>query len=131
VLLKARRDAESLGVSPGLAEALMQSLIRGSLTTQEQARIAWQGRGSGKRALVIGGHGKMGRWFAEFLASQGSPSRSPIPAASSRVSSTSTTGSAATSPRPRRRRDADPDRQHDPRRAGGGRPPGSCSTSGR
>jgi chorismate mutase/prephenate dehydrogenase len=71
VLLKARRDAESLGVSPGLAEALMQSLIRGSLTTQEQARIAWQGRGSGKRALVIGGHGKMGRWFAEFLASQG------------------------------------------------------------
>jgi chorismate mutase/prephenate dehydrogenase len=71
VIVKARRDAEALGVSPGLAESLMQSLIRGSLTTQEQARIAWQGRGSGKRALVIGGHGKMGRWFADFLASQG------------------------------------------------------------
>ena len=71
VLLKARRDAEALGVAPGLAEALMQSLIQGSLTTQEQARIAWQGRGSGRRALVIGGHGKMGRWFADFLASQG------------------------------------------------------------
>lgn len=70
VLLKARRDAEALGVSPALAESLMQSLIRGSLTTQEQARIAWQGRGSGKRALVIGGHGKMGHWFADFLASQ-------------------------------------------------------------
>jgi chorismate mutase/prephenate dehydrogenase len=71
VLLKARRDAETLGVSPGLAEMLMQALIQGSLTTQEQARIAWQGRGSGRRALVIGGGGKMGRWFADFLASQG------------------------------------------------------------
>ena len=71
VLLQARRDAEALGVSPALAEALMQALIQGSLTTQEQARIAWQGRGSGRRALVIGGRGKMGRWFADFLASQG------------------------------------------------------------
>jgi chorismate mutase/prephenate dehydrogenase len=71
VVLKARRDAEALGIEPGLAETLMQVLIRGSLTTQEQARIAWQGRGSGRSALVIGGRGKMGRWFADFLASQG------------------------------------------------------------
>jgi chorismate mutase/prephenate dehydrogenase len=71
VLLKARRDAEALGVSAGLAEAILQSLIRGSLTTQEQARVVAQGRGSGKRALVIGGRGKMGRWMADFLASQG------------------------------------------------------------
>ncbi|MGI9245320.1 MAG: prephenate dehydrogenase/arogenate dehydrogenase family protein, partial [Steroidobacteraceae bacterium] len=71
VLMKARRDAEALGVSPALAETLMHALINGSLTRQEQARIAWQGRGSGRRALVIGGHGKMGRWFADFLASQG------------------------------------------------------------
>ena len=71
VLLKARRDAEALGLSPGLAESLLRSLIRGSLTTQEQARVAAQGRGSGRRALVIGGRGKMGRWIADFLASQG------------------------------------------------------------
>jgi chorismate mutase/prephenate dehydrogenase len=71
VLLKARRDAEALGVSPALAETLLQALIQGSLTTQEQARIAWQGRGSGRRALVIGGRGKMGHWFVDFLASQG------------------------------------------------------------
>jgi chorismate mutase/prephenate dehydrogenase len=71
VLLKARRDAEALGVSPALAESLLRSLITGSLTTQEQARIAAQGRGSGRRALVIGGRGKMGRWVADFLASQG------------------------------------------------------------
>ncbi len=71
VLLKARRDAEALGVSPALAESILQSLIRGSLTTQEQARVAAQGRGSGRSALVIGGRGKMGRWMADFLASQG------------------------------------------------------------
>jgi chorismate mutase/prephenate dehydrogenase len=71
VLLKARRDAESLGVAPALAESLLRSLIRGSLTTQEQARVAAQGRGGGRRALVIGGRGKMGRWMADFLASQG------------------------------------------------------------
>jgi chorismate mutase/prephenate dehydrogenase len=71
VLLRARRDAESLGIAPSLAESLLQSLIRGSLTTQEQARVAAQGRGGGRSALVIGGRGKMGRWMADFLASQG------------------------------------------------------------
>lgn len=71
VLLKARQDAQALGVAPSLAESVLQSLIRGSLTTQEQARVAAQGKGSGRRALVIGGRGKMGRWMADFLASQG------------------------------------------------------------
>ncbi|MBK6349573.1 MAG: chorismate mutase [Proteobacteria bacterium] len=71
VLLKARRDAEALGISPALAESLLQSLIRGSLTTQEQARVASQRRGSGRSALVIGGRGKMGHWVADFLAAQG------------------------------------------------------------
>ena len=71
VLLKARRDAEALGVSPALAESILHSLIRGSLTTQEQARVAAQGKGSGRSALVIGGRGKMGHWTADFLASQG------------------------------------------------------------
>ncbi len=33
--------------------------------------MAADAHGSGKRALVIGGCGKMGGWFAEFLASQG------------------------------------------------------------
>jgi chorismate mutase/prephenate dehydrogenase len=71
VLLKARHDAEALGVPPSVAESILQLLIRSSLTTQEQARVAAQGKGSGRRALVIGGAGKMGRWTADFLASQG------------------------------------------------------------
>jgi chorismate mutase / prephenate dehydrogenase len=71
VILRARTTAEGLGVPPDLAESLMRQLIQSSLTTQEHARVAAQAHGSGKRALVIGGRGKMGGWFAEFLASQG------------------------------------------------------------
>jgi len=50
---------------------VLRLLIRGSLTAQERIRVAAGGRGSGRTALVIGGAGKMGRWFAEFMASQG------------------------------------------------------------
>ncbi len=71
VLLNARARAEQAGVSPTVAEQLMRMLIRSSPTTQERALVAAQGRGSGRRALIIGGAGKMGRWFADFLASQG------------------------------------------------------------
>jgi len=71
VILRGRNHAERLGVSPDLAESLLRQLIQSSLATQEQARVAAQAHGSGKRALVIGGRGKMGGWFAEFLASQG------------------------------------------------------------
>ncbi|HEY0939509.1 MAG TPA: prephenate dehydrogenase/arogenate dehydrogenase family protein [Steroidobacter sp.] len=71
VLLQARATAESLGVSPALAEQVLRLLIRGSLTTQERIRVAAGGRGDGKSALVIGGTGKMGRWFSDFMASQG------------------------------------------------------------
>ena len=71
VILKGRNTASRLGVSPDLAESLLRQLIQSSLATQEHARVAAQAQGSGKRALVIGGHGKMGGWFADFLASQG------------------------------------------------------------
>lgn len=71
VLLQAREGAESLGLSPMFAESFFRLLIRGSLTTQERLRVVAGGRGGGKTALIIGGSGKMGRWFAEFLASQG------------------------------------------------------------
>jgi chorismate mutase / prephenate dehydrogenase len=71
VLLRARDNASQRGISPELGEAVMRLLIRGSLTTQEREQVAAQGRGSGQRALVIGGAGKMGRWFASFLNAQG------------------------------------------------------------
>lgn len=71
VLDRARALAGGLGLSPALAEALLSLLIRSSLANQEQARVRAEGQGSGKPALVIGGSGKMGRWFTEFLQSQG------------------------------------------------------------
>lgn len=87
VLMQARATADSLGVSPALAESVLRLLIRGSLTTQERIRVAAGGRGDGKTALVIGGTGKMGRWFSDFMASQGytvtvaDPARKPDNAA--------------------------------------------------
>lgn len=63
--------ADRLGVPTELAEALLRMLIRSSLTTQERARVVAEGRGSGRKAMVIGGAGRMGAWFADFLASQG------------------------------------------------------------
>src|ERR1700757_4322255 len=71
VILGVRAMAEQRGVSPALAEQLLRLLIRSSLTTQEQASVAARGAGTGRRALVIGGAGKMGGWFVSFLASQG------------------------------------------------------------
>jgi chorismate mutase/prephenate dehydrogenase len=71
VILAVRSGAAELGVPADAAEAVMRVLIRSSLTTQEQASVAAQGAGSGRRALVIGGAGKIGGWFAQFLASQG------------------------------------------------------------
>jgi chorismate mutase/prephenate dehydrogenase len=71
VILGVRATATELGVSPALAEELLRLLIRSSLTTQEQASVAAHGAGTGRRALVIGGGGKMGGWFVGFLTSQG------------------------------------------------------------
>jgi chorismate mutase/prephenate dehydrogenase len=71
VILGVRRRAEGLGLPGDLAEKVLRLLIRSSLTTQEQVSVAAHGAGSGRRALVIGGAGKMGGWFVQFLVSQG------------------------------------------------------------
>ncbi|MDE2304883.1 MAG: prephenate dehydrogenase/arogenate dehydrogenase family protein [Gammaproteobacteria bacterium] len=71
VILRGRSAALRLEVSPDLVESILRQLIQSSLATQEQARVVAQAHGTGKRALVIGGRGKMGGWFADFLASQG------------------------------------------------------------
>lgn len=71
VLHQGRSWAEGLGVEPELAETILAQLIRSSLRSQERERVIAEGRGDGRRALVIGGAGRMGGWFAEFFASQG------------------------------------------------------------
>ncbi len=71
VLDMGREQAEALGVDPDLAERILRQLIRTSLESQERDRVIAEGKGDGRRVLVIGGAGKMGRWFVEFFSSQG------------------------------------------------------------
>jgi len=70
VLERARREASRVGISADLAADLVRRLIHESLTLQEQRRVEFRGSGSGRRALVIGGSGRMGAWMASFLSSQ-------------------------------------------------------------
>jgi len=71
VLERARRSAESLGLSGDVAAELLRLLIASSLTRQEQDRLAAAAGGVGRKALVIGGSGRMGGWLLRFLSSQG------------------------------------------------------------
>jgi len=71
VIDRGREQAERLGVDADLAESILTTLIRSSLASQERDRVVAEGRGNGRRVLVIGGAGKMGGWFADFFTSQG------------------------------------------------------------
>src|SRR6056297_343287 len=71
VLAGVRAHADSLGLDPDVAEHLLTTLIEASLTRQEGERVALAARGAGRRALVVGGAGRMGRWLARFLDGQG------------------------------------------------------------
>src|SRR5580693_8188256 len=71
VVERARQAAVASGLSAQLGEELVLALIRGSLTVQEKDTVAASAEGSGRRALVIGGAGNMGRWFARYLNAQG------------------------------------------------------------
>ena len=71
VVERARAAAVEHGLSPTMGEELILALIRGSLTIQEKDTVAASGEGTGRRALVIGGSGHMGRWFVRYLAAQG------------------------------------------------------------
>jgi chorismate mutase / prephenate dehydrogenase len=71
VLEAVRHHAAARGLDPDVADQVLKQLIRASLQQQEQARVTAAAGGSGRRALVIGGAGKMGRWFADFLDAQG------------------------------------------------------------
>jgi len=71
VLDMGRTQAEQLGLDPDLAENILRQLITTSLASQERERVIAEGKGDGRRVLVIGGAGKMGGWFVEFFTSQG------------------------------------------------------------
>ena len=71
VLDMGRRQAAERDVDPDLVEGILRQLIRTSLESQERDRVIAEGKGDGRKVLVIGGAGKMGRWFVDFFVSQG------------------------------------------------------------
>ena len=71
VLDSARSEADRANIDPDLAEEVIKLLIRSSLTKQEKDRVVAEGKGDGRKVLVIGGAGRMGKWFVNFFDSQG------------------------------------------------------------
>lgn len=81
VLERARADARDLGLDPGVAEDLFATLIRASVTAQDEDSLRLAAVGVGKSAVVVGGAGRMGRWLVRFLSAQGYTSGALDPAA--------------------------------------------------
>lgn len=58
-------------IDPDIAKQIFSLIIKTSLEKQENQKINTSDYGSSKSALIIGGMGKMGQWFARFLFNQG------------------------------------------------------------
>jgi chorismate mutase/prephenate dehydrogenase len=59
--------AESLGLEGSVARDILQTLIHHSLSNQETHKLVRSEHGQGRRALVIGGLGRMGVWMSRYL----------------------------------------------------------------
>lgn len=82
VLERARAAATEHGLDPRIAEDLLARLIRASVGAQEHERLRFSTAGVGKRAVIVGGAGRMGKWTAHFLTTQGFTTGALDPAAS-------------------------------------------------
>ena len=67
VIERGMKRAESLGVSQRLARDILETLIHHSLGKQETFQLTRYEYGQGRRALVIGGLGRMGDWMSRYL----------------------------------------------------------------
>lgn len=68
VIAEARAGARARGLSPDAVERVLRVVIETSRARQEAIRVKAHHHGDGAKALVIGGFGRMGRWFTRFLA---------------------------------------------------------------
>lgn len=59
------------GIDPAVGENLMRILIAASVDVQKGEAPPGKRRRSSGKALIIGGRGRMGRWFADYLNSRG------------------------------------------------------------
>lgn len=71
VLERARAAALELGLAPEVAEDMLAQLIRASVIAQDMDRLRHAAVGAGRKAVIVGGAGRMGRWLTKFLAAQG------------------------------------------------------------
>lgn len=73
IVEKARNQAITMDLDPDFAEALMTTLIRFSVERQGELHRSQQlnAQPAAQNALVIGGMGKMGQWFAQYYQSLG------------------------------------------------------------
>ncbi|MGH8035989.1 MAG: prephenate dehydrogenase/arogenate dehydrogenase family protein, partial [Lysobacterales bacterium] len=67
VIERGMARALSLGVSDRLARDILETLIHHSLGRQETNQLVRSEHGQGRRALVIGGLGRMGDWMCRYL----------------------------------------------------------------
>lgn len=65
-----RTSAEQKQLNPDIAQKIFELIIETSLSKQEIQKVKNSGYGHNKKALIIGGNGKMGQWFAHFLGEQ-------------------------------------------------------------
>jgi chorismate mutase / prephenate dehydrogenase len=59
--------AESRGLPGSVARDILETLIHHSLSNQETHKLVQSDHGQGRRALVIGGLGRMGLWMSRYL----------------------------------------------------------------
>ncbi len=71
VLDRAVRAAEERGLDPRVAEDLFARLIQAAVTVQDEDSLRVAATGAGRSAVILGGGGRMGRWFGRFLSAQG------------------------------------------------------------
>lgn len=81
VLERGRAAADGVGLDAAVAEDVLASLIRASVTVQEADQIRRASIGTGQQAVVVGGGGRMGRWFVRFLRDLGYAAAALDPAA--------------------------------------------------
>ncbi len=66
VLQRARDAATVCGTSPQVLEAIFDAIIRGAVERQHRVGVE-MGKTGGRRMLVLGAAGDMGRWLQTFL----------------------------------------------------------------
>ncbi len=71
VIERGMRRAERLGMPGHIARDILERLIFHSLSNQEQRQLVSSRHGAGRRALVIGGLGRMGDWLARYFDTLG------------------------------------------------------------